>query len=178
MGQPDLYTGVIVALILSFIAYLILSSAREEKKKSDREKWIEKENLPYELIDAKLFMSEEPVATENPVPLHGKVDQVFELIDGSLLVTDTKSRARHTVYKSDVIQLSVYRTILSNKTNRRVNSYGYVRTVVTSGGEESVRYNKVDLHTDQEIVELWERYKNLKSGAIESRCKCGKRFHK
>lgn len=71
------------------------------------------------------------------------------------MVVDTKCRQHACVYQSDVIQLSVYRTILANTQGLRVASYGYVRCVGTDPrGGRTVIYLKASLLPDKAVLDL------------------------
>jgi hypothetical protein len=118
--------------------------------------WIEQEDMPEELWTAEVFCNETPLHTLKPVPLHGITDQVLKTATGKLIPVDTKSRKRHVVHYSDIIQLSVYAVIL-RQIYDCVSSYGYIRTVIPAS--RSVQYHKVKLLSDDKIVELWHQYK-------------------
>ncbi len=53
------------------------------------------------------------------------------------------------IYESDIIQLSVYRVILSHKYKAPVAKYGYVRTVVETADGDRVRYIKTNLLSEK-----------------------------
>lgn len=140
--------------------------------------WLSNERMPYQLRSAASFLNEDEVETEVPVPLHGKVDQVFKLSSGGLVPVDTKYRRRHRVFESDIIQLSVYAVILAHKYSEPVKNYGFVRTI-TDGpeGQVSKHYHKVRLLSEERIVAMYHRVRRIKSGHIDPLCTCNGRYH-
>ncbi|HGN8816189.1 hypothetical protein [Salmonella enterica] len=133
--------------------------------------------MPYELRSATLFLSEQDISTTQPVPMHGRVDQVYQTKNGVLIPLDTKLRQVNHIYESDIIQLSVYRVILSHKYKAPVAKYGYVRTVVETADGDRVRYIKTNLLSEKEVVKLWHRYQSIRSGQVKTSCSCGGKFH-
>ena len=141
--------------------------------------WWESENMPRELRGATLFLNEQDISTTEPVALHGRVDQVFKTIKGVLVPVDTKTRDTTCIFKSDIIQLSVYRVILEAQygSQYKVSRRGYVRVVIQSGREESVRYMPVELLSERKVAALWRRYNALRSGETKGKCTCDGHLH-
>jgi hypothetical protein len=131
---------------------------------------IEADWIPLELQGAKCVMNEQNIYARNPAALHGRVDQVFEMKNGSWVVVDTKRRNYNKVFQSDIVQLTVYAVILANK-GHPVVPYGYVRLVNQSG---VATYRKVTLFTADTVIALRERYLALKHNKTAPRCSCGK----
>ncbi|WP_093256591.1 MULTISPECIES: PD-(D/E)XK nuclease family protein [unclassified Pseudomonas] len=135
-----------------------------------RQNW--SEPIPPPLRGGQVVLSERDIETDVPVPMHGRVDQVF-LAGGWLVVVDTKRRAAARVYLKDVIQLSVYAAILSRQSqtvlgsNWPVASEGYVRLVTPQG----VTYTAVRLLPSSVIISLWNRYWILKGQGAKARPK-------
>ncbi|AIJ10649.1 Hypothetical protein ETEE_p1058 (plasmid) [Edwardsiella anguillarum ET080813] len=102
---------------------------------------------------------------------------MFKTKRGILIILDTKSRGAHRIYSSDIIQLSAYQLILKHQYSYPVAKYGYVRTVVEDAYGEKVRYLKVKLLSDREVIKLWQRYQDIHSGTVHPSCYCGGRFH-
>jgi len=126
--------------------------------KSNKREWLKKENLPKELIKAKLFMSEKYISCTSPRRLCGFPDQVFA-VSKDLIIVDTKSRDSNIVYKKDIVQISVYAVILRKKYKRkRVRDYGYIRIDNYRG----ISYKKVELLSEDEIINLYDRNEQLK----------------
>ena len=129
-----------------------------------------RENLPEPLVGAQLVLSESDIATNLPVPMHGRVDQVF-YSRGWLIPIDTKTRKVVRVYPKDVIQLSVYAFILARTT---MSLFGREIPVASSGsvrivsGRETT-YVPVTLLSSAQVINLWNRYWELKKGGAKAR---------
>lgn len=128
------------------------------------------ESLPAALAGAKLVLSESDLETALPVPMHGRVDQVF-YANGWLVPVDTKTRKIPRVFLKDVIQLSVYAFILARTSlslfgrEIPVSSIGYVRCVC---GRQPT-YLPVRLLNSAQIISLWNRYWELKRNGARAR---------
>ena len=123
------------------------------------------ERMPRILRRAELVLSEEPIRTLHPVPLHGRPDQVYALEQGrgALVVVDTKRRFDARVTVDMVIQLSVYATILRHSPLRgregvEVASWGYIRF---SRRGRTPRYVRVTLWPDRDVVTLYHQRRRL-----------------
>lgn len=118
--------------------------------------WSTEDNMPVRLMLSTLYLSEAPLSTQSPIPLHGTPDQVFLSRRGQLLLVDTKVRGRHRVDQADIIQLSVYRVILAHtQGSRPVARFGYIRTVTPNApSRHRVRYHKVRLLPERTVVSL------------------------
>lgn len=121
------------------------------------------------MAGAECILNEQDIKTLLPVPLHGRPDQVFKLKDGRLLVFDTKRRDIQRVYYSDVVQLSVYASILKNN-GWQVCEFGVIRIPASP----SDRYLTVRLLPDSKIVSLYMRYQSIRLGHANPSCSCGK----
>lgn len=133
--------------------------------------WLEP--LPPLLQGAHLLLSERKIATDVPVPLHGQVDQVF-LARGWLILVDTKRRKQARVFAQNVIQLSVYATILARQAsvfagqNYPVASTAFIRCVTPHG----TTYIEVSLLSTREIIALWNWYWMLGREGLAARPTC------
>tara|TARA_B100001059_G_C17839759_1_gene591349 strand:+ start:9332 stop:9910 length:579 start_codon:yes stop_codon:yes gene_type:complete len=141
--------------------------------------WWNKENMPRNLRGSCLFLNESELNTKIPVALHGRVDQVFKTKSNVLITVDTKTRSSFRVYKSDIIQLSVYRIILAQKYGAKfkVSNTGYIRIVVNVDSKEIIRYIPVKLISEKHISNLWYRYKAIKDGSVKTKCTCNGHLH-
>ncbi|EPS8934101.1 hypothetical protein ACVJEA_002742 [Vibrio cholerae] len=166
-------------ILVLIIAPFVIAKVDQWRKRGigDTWAWWKSENMPYELRSATLFLSEQDISTTQPVPMHGRVDQVYQTKNGVLIPLDTKLRQVNHIYESDIIQLSVYRVILSHKYKAPVAKYGYVRTVVETADGDRVRYIKTSLLSEKEVVKLWHRYQSIRSGQVKTSCSCGGKFH-
>lgn len=181
-------TETILWLLALVIAPLLVAKADlwrksvqllQSRKMNAIEMWWESENMPRELRGATLFLNEQDISTTEPAALHGRVDQVFKTVKEVLVPVDTKTRGSTCIFKSDIIQLSVYRVILEAKygSQYKVSRRGYVRVVIQSGEEECVIYMPVELLPERKVVALWHRYNALKSGKTKGKCTCEGRLH-
>ncbi|MCB5162618.1 PD-(D/E)XK nuclease family protein [Marinomonas algarum] len=182
----------LIASIVLFIATPLIfyfdlkrQSVRRRRLEKEEEirKWKIKEGMPFFLRGGRAFLNEAEISIKYPVPLHGRVDQVFETKSSGLnmlTIVDTKTRKRFKTYQSDLIQLSVYRLILQEKYKGqyKVNDTGFVRIVVRAGTEEErVSYEPLDLLSDNEVIDLYYRHKDIKTGKREAKCTCDGRLH-
>jgi len=127
-------------------------------------------DYPAELARAKLVMSEQDILADVPIPLAGRPDEVYRQSSGHLVPVETKTRNRAKVHREDLIQLSVYRVLLQRakhnglpgRPGRPVAGYGFVRIVTPSG----VRWRRVVLMSEAEVVQLYERRIALESGRV------------
>jgi len=106
------------------------------------------------------YMLENFLKITDPVALCGKPDVVWKTHDGTLIVGDYKSRENQQVYQSEVIQLSVYKLLVEKTQNRPVADYGFIHF-------KNRHMVKVQLMNEKEIIELHQRYWNVKDGRIK-----------
>lgn len=167
--------GVIVfGVAAALLVYLVIRFLT----RSERSRWYRIERMPWRLRRCKVFLNEQEIHTEGPLPMHGKSDQVLEQPNGKLIVIDTKTRARPEVFIHDIIQLSVYRYILTHGYGRKVSPHGYVRVVQTSPGRApTVTYLKVRLLGDLALTHLWNEYTAIRNGEFQAPCRCGGKYH-
>lgn len=150
------------------IGVLLKSFAKGAKQKGNNERY-PAGSLGDALATAVLLLNETNIHTSVPVPLHGRVDQVFKLANGNLLILDTKVRDREKVYLSDRVQLTVYAIILTHM-GYSVSSEGIIRIV----GRHSTAYKVIPLLPERSIVELYHRYIGIIQRKTIPRCTCGK----
>lgn len=115
------------------------------------------EDMPKSLEDAEVVLSEQDIYTRYPVPMHGRVDQLYETVNGFVLVDTKRSYQFREVTESDIIQLSVYRTILLNK-GYAVSREAYIRNV-TNG--RRIRYISIELYSSKYVVDLYQKYMKI-----------------
>lgn len=182
--MADIWLWVAALIIAPFLiskADLWRRSARllRSREMNELHRWWDKENMPRELRGATLFLNEQDISTTEPVAMHGRVDQVFKTRKAVLVPVDTKTRSSTCIFKSDIIQLSVYRVLLERKygSQYKVSKKGYVRVVIESGDEECVRYMPVELMPERKVVGLWHRYTALKTGSAKGKCSCDGNLH-
>ena len=104
------------------------------------------EKLPIEIQNSTLVLNEDEISCKTPYQLYGRVDQVFQNEHNHLVILDSKTRKNHRIYTSDVMQLSLYRYMLSNGDFKQhtFSPYGYIRTVVIHDEKKkTARINRV-----------------------------------
>ena len=124
--------------------------------------------LPKPLRGATLFSNERGLKIAEPIALSGRPDQVWQSTNGSLVVTDTKTRTTTRVYDSDIVQLSAYAYMLRAE-GHPVHDTAYVRTPARFGS----RYTPVELLPGAAIEALHARYHAVMAGTTEPRCNAG-----
>lgn len=158
VAAPPIIEGKWPAVAFAVIFLLVLPVAihlREQqifKHSLEAGDWRRKENMPNELCAAQLFLSESDVSVQEPVAFHGRVDQVFLTTRGTLVVLDTKCRYNGKIKDSDVLQLSCYAFALRGMYDKPVEKYGYVRVVNKKHGRKKVRYVRVNLISDKNLI--------------------------
>lgn len=157
----------LILAIIIIIAYIYFTRKREpvDHHRPDA--------LPDILARAECIMNEADIRTQLPVPLHGRVDQVFRLDDGRLLILDTKTRSRPNAYPSDIVQISVYALILKYR-GHRVSSVALLRFPNVSGVPV---YLPVRLYPEDKIIALYHRYIHLYYSDDLPPCTCGKHYN-
>lgn len=94
-------------IFVLIIAPFVIAKVDQWRKRGlgDTWAWWKSENMPYELRSATLFLSEQDVSTTLPVPMHGRVDQVYQT-KGGVLIPWTQSCAKQTTYLSRTLSSS------------------------------------------------------------------------
>lgn len=146
------FLAMFLVLALSLVISIVDAVLRGRVSNSLR--WVESEGMPLELQLARLIMSETPVSTLFPRPLHGTPDQVFMTRKGKLVLVDTKVRRNGRVKHSDIIQLGVYRIILSQTRREPIARHGYIRVVQQIGTQRRVSYRRVNIPSAQSVLKL------------------------
>ena len=124
--------------------------------------------LPPELMEAKIWAKERDFECGGAIPLRGRTDEIFQNRDGSIIVTETKTRNKLRVYSSDILQLSGYKVLIEHHTSRQVSSTGYVRVLSPEGNE----YIAVDLLPRDEVQAARQLHEDLTSGLyVGEKCK-------
>lgn len=125
--------------------------------------------LPDELKNARIWAKEKPFSTKAPIRLNGRIDEAFELPDGQIVVSDTKSRKALRVYDSDVLQVSSYRVAIQSSTGKVVADHGYVRLLTPDGNA----YKRISLLDSDEVAAAYQMFNDLRSGKYTG-SKCGR----
>lgn len=178
--------SLILIFVATFLAYVIIAYIFRRGATDEASRWLDIKNVPKDIEESTVFLKEKNISMRNPVGIYGRPDIVFKKkAEGELIVSDVKSRKKAVVYKSDIIQQSVYRTILCSK-GHKVSMTGYVRAATPKGS----RFIRVTLMPNQDVIRLHERYHLVKTGQVKAcgpenvglckRCdyatECGKEF--
>jgi len=112
------------------------------------------------VVEAKTFM-----AMYEPFALHGEPDVIYRTPAGSLICREDKSGFEHPL--AERLQLSVYGAILRHNPPAslrgcKVEPFGWVRYGVP--GRTRVRWVRVNLFTDEELVRIIHRYRAIERG--------------
>ena len=91
--------------------------------------------------------------------MNGQPDQVYLPSHVLHVVVDTKTRRSIATYKTDVVQLSVYKVILENN-GYKMASYGYVRVVTPS----DVQFIKKKLLTQEQVIHEYDKTVAIRQG--------------
>jgi len=158
-----IYAVIIAGLLIYYLAKWLLPGVGQSVVTA----------LPGRLKDAKIWGKEKAVRTDSPVAMHGVLDEGFKLDDGTIVLSDSKSRQRRTVYRSDIFQVSAYKMIVERSTRETVSDRGYIRVLTPDGNE----YVPINLLGEDQIIAAYHRYGELKSGMstgnrCESRALC------
>lgn len=148
----------VVLVMLLILALVGIDALRRGK----RRRFILREKMPTELIEAQLVHSEHYIRTFKPRKMHGALDQLYRLVTGFHVLVDTKTRDKHRIYRKDIVQLSIYRVILE-KMGYKMERYAYFRVVTPNG----VEYMQADLLTEETVVLEYDRTQALINGDAE-----------
>ena len=144
----------VAALVL--LALILLRFRRQPRERRSR---------PRELANGELLYMEHLFRIRTPIALVARVDRVYRLPGGSLVLVELKTRARSRPYLSDVIQLSAQRLALEVQTGATVAPYAFV-SVRTARMGGRVHHHRVQLLDAQTIVQLRDRREHLLDGRL------------
>lgn len=148
------------AYYLAIVCLLILSLyGIDARRREQRRKFILKERMPTELSDGQLIRSEYYIRTEVPRKMHGTLDQLYRVMSGLHVLVDSKTRDKHQVFLKDIVQVSVYRVILT-RIGMKMADYAYFRVVTPDG----VQYIKRNLLNEAQVIEEFDRTQALMNG--------------
>ncbi|MDO8827978.1 hypothetical protein [Methylophaga sp.] len=148
------------AYYLAIVCLLILSLyGIDARRREKRRKFILKERMPAELSEGQLIRSEHYIRTEVPRKMHGTLDQLYRVLSGLHVLVDSKTRDKHQVFMKDIVQVSVYRVILS-RIGLKMADYAYFRVVTPDG----IEYLKRKLLDEAQVIEEFDRTQTLING--------------
>jgi hypothetical protein len=140
---------------------LLLGWLRQRGLAAGEQAW-----LPAELRTAKLVYSEREFITDSPVPLGARVDRVYALPDGKLVLVEFKRRAGGRVFPADIVQLSVQRVVIEQATSARVASHAYVALIDARSGR--IRTRRVELECEPELLARYQRARAVLTGTTSA----------
>lgn len=133
----------------------------------------ERSRMPSELATATLVVSEKNLgATVAGSRIAVRPDQVYRTLEGRVVTVETKTRARVTTYKSDIIEMSLQALAMEDLYPGQVAPYGYVRVIIRrqGGGTAPPMYVRVNLMSRDKIEALYWRYQGIVDGSIQPTC--------
>ncbi|CAM3583366.1 PD-(D/E)XK nuclease family protein [Paracidovorax anthurii] len=116
----------------------------------------EQRSRPKALAQAELVYMETLFRIQQPFPLVAKVDRVYRLPRGPLVLVELKVRQQNRPHLSDVVQLSAQRLVIAMETGETVAPYGFV-SIPIPGRHGVFRSHRVDLLNSSELVRLYRR---------------------
>ncbi|EER62171.1 conserved hypothetical protein [Acidovorax delafieldii 2AN] len=123
----------------------------------------ERASRPRELANAELVYMETLFRIREPIRLVAKVDRVYRLPGGSLVLVELKTRWRDRAYPSDVIQLSAQKLAIERQTGQTVEPYALVSVLRPDG---RLRSHRVRLLGLDEVLNLKRRHKAILDGHL------------
>lgn len=110
--------------------------------------WLEHENMPLDLVSAKLLMSECDIGCIwKDLELRGRIDQAYQDSEERVILVDSKSHSQVTF--SDQLQLSFYAHILRKK-GYRLAEYAYIRAY----NQQDIEYLDVDIIPARAFIDI------------------------
>lgn len=116
----------------------------------------ERASRPKALVDAELVFMERLFRIRAPVPLVAKVDRVYRLPRGSLVLVELKTRRQDRPYLTDIIQLSAQRLAIEVQTGEVVEPFAFVSVLHPTSRRRWASY-RVRLLDEGELVGLAQR---------------------
>jgi len=122
--------------------------------------------LPAELKAARLAQIEEDLVVDEPFPVIGRPDRVYRLADGAHVPVELKNRTRHSIYETDIAEISL-RAWLLRRNGKPTAEHGYV--VINSRDTGTREATKVELRDDAFCERLIRRYIDIVEGRVVAR---------
>ena len=118
---------------------------------------------PRDLQDAPVVFSERTFRIWRPFPLAARVDRGMQ-VGGEIVLVELKTRARHVVYRSDVIELSAQKLAIEDEGAWPVSSLAYV--VTEQRGTRSRKTYQVALWDRDALSRLARRRSAILNGDL------------
>lgn len=116
----------------------------------------ERASRPRELANAELVYMEKLFRIREPIRLVAKVDRVYRLPGGSLVLVEMKTRWRDRAYPSDIIQLSAQKLAIERQTGEAVEPVAFV-TVLRPTSRRRWKSYRVRLLDEGQLIALAQR---------------------
>lgn len=138
------------SLVLVAVALLLVRAWTYRRASAERA------SRPGELADAELVYMEALFRISNPFPLVAKVDRVYRLPGGSLVLVELKTRRQNRPYLSDIVQLSAQRLAIEAQTGAVVENYAFV-AILQPSPRAQIHSHRVSLLNASEMVRIRDR---------------------
>lgn len=135
----------LVGLTLAFLLAAVWRGSRVPAERASR---------PEALAEADLVYMERLFRIHQPIRLVAKVDRVYRLPGGSLVLVELKTRGQDRLYLTDIIQLSAQRLAIEIQTGAVVEPYAFVSVLRPN---RKVRSHQVRLLDAAAVVALYRR---------------------
>ncbi|MBS0318491.1 MAG: PD-(D/E)XK nuclease family protein [Proteobacteria bacterium] len=135
----------LVGLTLAFLLAAVWRGSRVPAERASR---------PEALAEADLVYMERLFRIHQPIRLVAKVDRVYRLPGGSLVLVELKTRGQDRLYLTDIIQLSAQRLAIEIQTGAVVEPYAFVSVLRPN---RKVRSHQVRLLDAAAVVSLYRR---------------------
>ncbi len=150
----------VAAIFVGIVAFLLwVRMQRLQRRRREVDQWWR----PRALQGAPVVFSEKTFRTWRPFPLVARVDRGLWVAGGIVLV-ELKTRARHVVYRSDVIELSAQKLAIEGECASPVSSAAYV--VTEQRGTRSRKAHQVALWDGEALGRLMRRRAGILSGDL------------
>ncbi|MCU7369536.1 PD-(D/E)XK nuclease family protein [Paucibacter sp. O1-1] len=131
-----------------------------------RRSYSERASRPRELANAELVCMEKLFRIRAPIRLVAKVDRVYRLPGGSLVLVELKTRWRDRAYPSDVIQLSAQKIAIERQTGEVVEPFAFVSVLRPTFRRHWTSY-RVRLLEEDRVVALAQRRTQILASQVE-----------
>ena len=156
----------VAAMILGVAALVLWAGMRilrRRRRRRRRRRAVDRWWRPRDLRDAPVVFSEMTFRTRRPFPLVARVDRGMR-VGGEIVLVELKNRARHVVYRSDVIELSAQKLAIEGEGAWPVSSLAYV--VTEQRGTRSRKAHPVALRDREALSRLARRRSAILNGDL------------
>lgn len=150
-------------LLLITLLMLFAWGVRQWRRRGERA-W-----MPTELRGATVAYAEQLFRAPGPSKVTAKVDRVYRLRSGRLILIELKTRRVDCTYLSDVIELSAQRVAITGQTGEGVAAHAYVVVHLPSGRRTA---HRVELLGAVEVDALVRRREAILAGIVRPRFAC------